>query len=185
MEVAMFGHLPSDPLLSFDVNWRPSLWADDAASTLLRFARAADLVFVGADEARGLWDCTSPGDLRSLLPEPSVLVIKDGAVGATLMAGSDSLFVPALTVDVVEPVGAGDAFAAGVIAGMLQGMQPSRQVRLGHLTAAAALRVRDDHGPVLLREDRLRLLAATEEEWAHARISDAGRPVSDSLLIPE
>lgn len=185
MEAAVFGHRPNDPLLSFDVNWRPSLWENDAPETLLRFARAADLVFVGTDEARGLWGCTSPADLRSLLPGPRVLVLKDGGVGTTLMVGHESLFVAALAVDVVEVVGAGDAFAAGFIAGMLQGLEWSRQVRLGHLTAAAALRVSGDHGPVLPTNHRLRLLAATEEEWAHATISEAVQPASDSLLVLE
>jgi 2-dehydro-3-deoxygluconokinase len=185
IEAAVFGDLPNDPLLSFDVNWRPSLWKDDGPETLLRFAQAADLVFVGADEARTLWDCTSPQDLRSLLPEPTVLVVKDGEVGATIMVGRKSLFVSALSVDVVEVVGAGDAFAAGFITGMLQGLDWSRQVRLGHLTAAAALRVRGDHGPVLQANDRLRLLAATEEEWTHARISEATQSASDPLLVLE
>jgi 2-dehydro-3-deoxygluconokinase len=184
MEAGVFGRLPNDPLLSFDVNWRPSLWEDDAPETLLRFARAADLVFVGADEARALWGCTGPQDLRSLLPEPAVLVVKDGGLGATLMVGHESLFVAALTVDVVEVVGAGDAFAAGFITGMLRGLDWQRQVRLGHLTAAAALRVSSDHGPVLPTGHRLRLLAATEEEWAHAKISEAAQPASDSLPGP-
>jgi 2-dehydro-3-deoxygluconokinase len=185
IEAAVFGGLPNDPLLSFDVNWRPSLWDGDAPETLLRFARAADLVFVGSDEARGLWGCTGPHDLRSLLPEPTVLVLKDGGVGATLMVDHESLFISALTVDVVEVVGAGDAFAAGVITGMLQGLDWSRQVRLGHLTAVAALRVRTDHGPILPTDHRLRLLAATEEEWVHAKISGSDQPASDSLLVLE
>lgn len=186
MEAAVFGRLPNDPLLSFDVNWRPSLWEDGTApDTLLRFAQAADLVFVGVDEAIELWGCTSPQDLRSLLPEPTVLVLKDGGVGATLMVGDDSLFVAALTVDVVDVVGAGDAFAAGLIAGMLRGMDWSHQIRLGHLTAAAALRVRGDHGPVLPRDDRLRLLAATQEEWARAKIPQADQAVSDPLPVLE
>lgn len=186
MEAAVFGRLPNDPLLSFDVNWRPSLWEDAAApDTLLRFARAADLVFVGADEARGLWGCTSLQGLRALLPDPAVLVLKDGGVGVTLMAGDESLFVAALTVDVVEVVGAGDAFAAGLMAGMLRGMDWAHQIRLGHLTAAAALRVSGDHGPILPRDHRLRLLAATEDEWARAKIPQADEPASDPLLVLE
>lgn len=184
-EAALFGNLPNDPLLSFDVNWRPSLWKDDGPETLLRFAQAADLVFVGSDEARTLWGCTSPKDLRSLLPRPAVLVVKDGEVGATLMVGHESLFVGALTVDVVEVVGAGDAFAAGFIAGMLQGMDWSRQVRLGHLTAASALLVRGDHGPLLPADDRLRLLTATDEEWARAKISEATQFASAPLPVLE
>jgi hypothetical protein len=48
--------------------------------------------------------------------------------------------VPALKVGVVEPVGAGDAFAAGFLAGLLRSEDPVRALRLGHLTAVSALR---------------------------------------------
>ena len=57
--------------------------------------------------------------------------------------------VPALTVEVVEPVGAGDAFAAGFLAGTLQGLPMKQRLRLGHLSAAAVLAVPEDHAAPL------------------------------------
>ncbi|HIT76344.1 MAG TPA: sugar kinase, partial [Candidatus Avipropionibacterium avicola] len=110
-------------VVSFDVNHRARLWTDRAAAPRLqRLARAADIVLVGLDEAQDLWGCRTPEDVRDLLPEPARLVVKDGAVAAHEFvrgrSGDHRLTVPALHADVVEVVGAGDAFAAGYLAGL-------------------------------------------------------------------
>ncbi|WKE69970.1 sugar kinase [Streptomyces sp. WP-1] len=75
----------SRPLISFDINYRPALWREeDAARTLLELARRADIVFVGEDEAAEVWGVTGgPGAIRGVLPEPEVLVVKQGERGAT------------------------------------------------------------------------------------------------------
>ncbi|KUN98574.1 PfkB family carbohydrate kinase [Streptomyces caeruleatus] len=73
------------PLVSFDVNYRVGLWGDgDGPDVLLELARGADVVFVGEDEAEEVWGVTGgPEGVRAALPEPGVLVVKQGAVGAT------------------------------------------------------------------------------------------------------
>lgn len=129
-------HVP----VSFDVNYRPSLWPVDRASpVLLRLAQRADLVFVGRDEAANLWGTHDVDDIRHLLPDVPRLVVKDAAVGATSFRGRDVVTVPALPVEVVEPVGAGDAFAAGYLSAALDGADERTALRWGHLFAAGAL----------------------------------------------
>jgi 2-dehydro-3-deoxygluconokinase len=157
-------------LVSFDVNHRPGLWpADEAAPVLAELADAADLVFVGFDEAQRLWGCATPADVRALLPRPATVVVKDGAVGAYCF-GVGQVFVPAPKVTVVEVVGAGDAFAAGYLAGVLAGADERARLRLGHLVAASALRVRGDlarlPSPSWLRQ-RVDLPA---DEWARLEL---------------
>jgi 2-dehydro-3-deoxygluconokinase len=73
-----------------------------------------------------------------------VLVVKDGAVGATSFHPAGTTFEPAPPVDVIEPVGAGDAYAAGYLAGLLQDLPEPDRLRLGHRLAGAALRVTGD-----------------------------------------
>ncbi|MGW5127111.1 sugar kinase [Streptomyces sp. NPDC004069] len=166
--------LPSDPAdrpyaVSFDVNHRPALWADGtAAKTLRTLADRADIVFVGLDEARVLWggELADAQAVRALIPRPAVLVVKDGARAATAFLGSATVTVPALTVEVVEPVGAGDAFAAGFLAGLLRGSDPVRALRRGHLTAVSALRVTADHGPLPPGDLLEALLDADDPAWA-------------------
>ncbi|MEU8031008.1 sugar kinase [Streptomyces sp. NPDC049099] len=76
---------PGRPLLSFDVNHRPALWpTPEAPLVLLDLARRADIVFVGEDEAEQAWGVTGgPEAIRRALPEPGVLVVKQGRRGAT------------------------------------------------------------------------------------------------------
>ncbi|WP_017569508.1 sugar kinase [Nocardiopsis halotolerans] len=127
-------------LRSFDVNHRPALWRPrTAAPVLLDLARRADVVFVGRDEAERLWGTPTAEDVRAVLPEVPVLVVKDAEHGATCFDEDGPVFVPSPPVDVVEAVGAGDAFAAGFLSGLLDGLSPERRLRLGHAVAGAVL----------------------------------------------
>lgn len=135
----------SDTVVSFDVNYRAALWpVEKAAPTLLALARRADIVLVGLDEAEVLWGTTTPDQVRALLEAPDILVIKDGDVGATEFSAEGTVFVPAHTVDVVEAVGAGDAFAAGYLSGYLTGLTPEQRLGLGHDRAALVLQSTTD-----------------------------------------
>jgi len=136
-------------VLAFDVNHRAALWAPGAAaSALLPLARRADLVFVGLDEAECLWHTATADDVRALLPEPTTLVVKDGDVGATeyrRAAGADHrTFAPAIPTEVVEAVGAGDAFAAGYLAALLQGADAAARLQGGHQRAHLVLQSTSD-----------------------------------------
>jgi len=132
-------------LVSFDINHRLALWdCETAAAVLESLARRADLVFTGRDEAESLWATATPADIRAHLPEVPELVIKDGDVGATTYRGGDEFFEPSHVVDVVDVVGAGDAFAGGYLAAFLDGAAPSERLRAGHRRAALTLRTTGD-----------------------------------------
>jgi 2-dehydro-3-deoxygluconokinase len=138
---------------SFDVNYRPALWsADVAGPRLLELANMATVVFVGLDEAETLWDCTTAEDVASVLPRPQHVVVKDSSYEAMEFVrdhdGAEAAArVPAHRVNVVEPVGAGDAFAAGYLAGLLRGDTPQDRLALGHSFAAWTLGTRADFRP--------------------------------------
>ncbi|MBO1337150.1 sugar kinase [Streptomyces sp. VRA16 Mangrove soil] len=136
-------------LFSFDVNYRPALWSsrEQAAEVLLALARRAGLVLVGRDEGEALWGAGTADALHAHLAPRGVLVVKDGAVGATRFSGGASEFVAAPAVDVVEAVGAGDAFAAGYLSGLLTGVPVRERLALGHRLAARTLRSIEDYVP--------------------------------------
>ncbi|KJK49763.1 sugar kinase [Lentzea aerocolonigenes] len=156
--------------ISFDLNWRPALWADRDPRVLRELADMADVVLAGSDEAELVWGTGDAARLRKLLPGPSALVVKQGAEGATLLESGSSHFEPALKVEVVEPVGAGDAFAAGFLAATLAGEAPSVRLRAGHLQAAAALLTAEDVGDPLPDDVTDPLLHADPQTWASARL---------------
>ncbi|MFD9962701.1 sugar kinase [Amycolatopsis sp. NPDC058986] len=165
-----------DTRVSFDVNYRPALWAAGRdVSLLAELAGSADIVLTGDDEARKVWGTGDPAQLRALLPGPDTLVVKHGERGATLVErDAEPLFSPALRVDVVEPVGAGDAFAAGFLAATLAGADPLTRLRRGHLQAAATLLTHDDVGAPLEASVVDSLLTADAESWAAARLTGTG-----------
>ncbi|MET8742127.1 sugar kinase [Streptomyces sp. NPDC004728] len=170
---------PGRPLISFDVNHRPGLWRDADASpeVLLDLARRSDLVFVGEDEAAQAWGVTGAEAIRAALPEPATLVVKRGAEGATVFSGTggvpetgDVTTVPALRVDVVAPVGAGDAFAAGFLSATLRDLPVRDRVRHGHLMAAAVLTVPGDLTAPPARAHADGLAALDDEAWGRLRL---------------
>ncbi|GAA3608493.1 carbohydrate kinase [Agrococcus terreus] len=135
-------------LVSFDVNHRPGLWsAAEAAPVLADLARRADLVFVGRDEAEALWGEGDPERLGALLAPRGALVVKDGGLGATEVHAGESAFVPAQRVEVVEVVGAGDAFTAGYLGALLDGADAEARLAAGHAVAARALASTFDFAP--------------------------------------
>jgi 2-dehydro-3-deoxygluconokinase len=131
---------------SFDINFRAALWRpEEAAPILLDLARRARTVFVGLDEAEALWGCITADDVRALLSEPTELVVKDGPRPAHAFVEDVAVTVAARPVDVVEPVGAGDAFAAGYLAARYFALDPKAALGWGHRLAESVLRVRGDH----------------------------------------
>ncbi|WP_280235250.1 sugar kinase [Nocardia cyriacigeorgica] len=129
-----------DRLISFDLNYRPALWAGrDAAEVLGRHVRGSDVVFLGADEAAEVFGTGDADRLRALFPQPRQLIVKNDAHSVTGFDGEQRVEVPALRLRVTERIGAGDAFAGGYLAGMLHGAPLALRLRFGHLCAAAAL----------------------------------------------
>lgn len=161
--------------LSVDLNWRPALWAGRDITPLLDLLRAADVVLLGADEARAALGVDSPQDLRELLGERPRIVIKaDSHAAGEHDPDGSATEVSALRVDVVEPVGAGDGFAAGYLAALVDGIGPVGRLRQGHLVAAGVLAATGDHADPPAADVRARLLDCSEEEWAATRVSAAG-----------
>jgi 2-dehydro-3-deoxygluconokinase len=172
-------------VLSVDLNWRPALWRDKDPAPLWRLLRAADVVLIGADEAMLFAGTSDPDELRDLMGPRATIVVKSDAQVALALepaagpgesgrAVERRTEVPALTVDVVEPVGAGDAFAAGFLAAMLEGLPMEQRLRSGHLSAAAVLTVPNDHAVPPEPSLRQALLQCPAEEWAETRVGPMG-----------
>ncbi|MYS80542.1 sugar kinase [Embleya scabrispora] len=161
--------------VSFDLNWRPALWRDRDPAVLLELGNAADLLFLGADEAEAAFGLGSDAAIRAAFPAPATVVVKNSEHHVTaLNADGTTVSEPALLVEVVEPTGAGDAFAAGYLAATLRGLDQRSRLRLGHITAATALTSHGDHGVPQSPELTAALLAASPDQWAATRVAAAG-----------
>jgi len=149
-----------DALVSFDVNHRPALASAGTPDELLRLARASDIVFVGADEAQAVWG-VSAEQLPRILPEPRHLIVKDAAEYAAEYTDDARVACAPPRVDVVEAVGAGDAFAGGWLAAYLDGRSVHDRLAAGH---AAAARVLVSHTDLPVESDEESDLSATPPE---------------------
>lgn len=133
--------------LSFDVNHRAALWpGGQAAEVLHGLAEQVDILFVGRDEAAAVWGLDSAGAIRASFPDVPEVVVKDAGVAATLFTSGECVVEPALRVEVVDPVGAGDAFAAGYLAARLEGADEEERLRRAHELAAGVLGRTNDIG---------------------------------------
>jgi 5-dehydro-2-deoxygluconokinase len=112
----------------FDLDWRPTLWdrPEEYPGLAAEAAAAADIVIGNEDEVAA-----------ARLDGVPVLVLKRGERGATVFAGGEETEVPGFPVEVVNGLGAGDAFAAALGHGLLSGMPLVEAVRRG--TVAGAL----------------------------------------------
>lgn len=132
----------------FDANLRPRLWEGAAAAE--QFARLRDrldLVLAGRDELAVLCPDLEPLEAALRLHAEGRLgvVLKDGADGSVVVDDDGVAEVSALPVaDAVDPVGAGDAYAAGVVAGHLRGWPLADAARLGSVLGAAVVGQRGD-----------------------------------------
>jgi len=105
---------------------------DNPDLTLL--LRSVDLFLCNRDEALALTGKKDPDSalaaLRSLCP---LCVVKLGSEGAVALADGDPVRSPALDVEVVDPTGAGDAFAAGFVAGYMESRPLDQCLRMGNI----------------------------------------------------
>lgn len=108
---------------------------------ILALVDSADVVLAGADEARLLTGAadTDTAVERLLARGPALVVIKDGAAGAWASDGRDVVHRPAVPATVVDPVGAGDAFAAGFLAATLDGADVAACLHAGAVLGAMAV----------------------------------------------
>lgn len=135
--------------ISFDPNVRLALWPNAAAmrDSLNALAAQADWVLPGLDEGRQLTGFDTPQDIARFYREAGAtqVVVKLGAQGAYVDCPAGCAFVPAFPVaHVVDTVGAGDAFAVGVISALLEGETLVKAARRGTWLGARAVQVRGD-----------------------------------------
>ncbi len=110
-------------------------WLEDTAS--------ATVLLPNADEARLLTGCGDVADAaRALAGRHSVVAVSLGADGAVWASGDALVHRPAHPTDVVDTTGAGDAFAAGLLAAWLAvpRADPADALDAGLSLAAAVVR---------------------------------------------
>jgi 2-dehydro-3-deoxygluconokinase len=141
--------------VSFDVNYRSKLWSrQDATETLTRLAHQASLVVASADELDLVAGPGAPADQAAALLEAGVkeVAVKLGGDGAQVYTAQGHWTQHAIPVRVVDTIGAGDAFTAGYLSGVIDGERPAARLKRGCLLGAFAVSARGDWAALPSRE---------------------------------
>lgn len=114
--------------ISLDTNWDPSgKWEG-----ILQLIAHVDIFLPNEQEALAI---TASSDLKRALDvlaqQCPLVVVKRGERGAIARQGGETVAAEALTVPVVDTVGAGDSFDAGFIYGYLAGFSLKKALQLG------------------------------------------------------
>ncbi len=137
--------------VSFDINYRQNLWTEvEARETLTEMIQEVELLFCGRLDAMRVFGCKGEAlDIAKFMFELSGakhVVITLGEQGAVLWDGSKLHHKPACPTKVIDRLGAGDALAAGVIQGWLEG-DIKLGLKYGVTLAAMAL---SQHGDMVI-----------------------------------
>ena len=157
------------PMSVIDINYRAGLWsADTARATLGKLATESDVVILTEEDALDVFG--ADGDPADVLAEMREIVgggnvvLTRGSNGAVWLIDGQAGSAPSFPAEIVDRIGAGDAFAAGVAIGAVDGDIPSGVVRG---LAMAALKLG-------MYGDQLRV----EPSEVEALIAGGGREVS-------
>lgn len=138
----------SDCVTVFDPNLRPGLWdADRAVAEFPALLPLIDVLLTGADELTMLMPGRSLDDAAQSLCRGGLraVVVKHGAQGAVVHEGGRITRIHPFPVSrVVDTVGAGDAFAAGVISGLMHGWSVRESAKVGAVLGARAVTITGD-----------------------------------------
>ncbi|GAA4026681.1 bifunctional 2-dehydro-3-deoxygluconokinase/2-dehydro-3-deoxygalactonoki nase [Arthrobacter methylotrophus] len=129
--------------VSFDVNYRANLWNPREATRALQpFIERAEILFVRHEDLQTLYgydpDPAKALDAALALTKARYIIMSCGELGVFAFLDGRRVTVPALPVDIIDRLGAGDGLAAGFLHGWLDG-HVEVAVEQGAAMAALAL----------------------------------------------
>ena len=127
--------------ISFDPNLRPQLWKTPQlmCETINKLAYSSDIFMPGIKEANILIQETEPEKIAQhyISNGTKCIIVKLGAEGAYYQDEISSGYVAGYSVEkIVDTVGAGDGFAAGVLSGLQEGLSLEQAVKRGNAVGA-------------------------------------------------
>ncbi len=145
-----------DVPISFDPNIRLRLWTSSEARDVLReLVQNVDILMPSQSEGEILFGSDDPAEIAGAALDLGVrvVVVKRGAEGCFVADRRISRAIPGFLVKVEDTIGAGDAFNAGFIAGLLEGKSLVESAELGNAAGAFAVTTTGDVEGLPTREE--------------------------------
>ncbi|MBM7556865.1 PfkB family carbohydrate kinase [Halanaerobacter jeridensis] len=143
--------------ISFDPNLRLKLWSKEKMNeVMLDLFEKVDIVLPGIEEGEILLGTDNPTEIADEILDlgAEIVVVKLGAEGALVANKNNKEKVAGYNVEkVVDPIGAGDGFAAGFISAQLRGKDLVESTKLANAVGAFATTVIGDVEGLPTREE--------------------------------
>jgi fructokinase len=166
----------SKALISFDINYRPSLWRsrDDALAQITAVLPDADLLKMNETELALLTNVTDVNLAtdRLLTRGAELVVVTLGAQGSYFKSAYKSGYAQGFKVDAIDSTGCGDAFMGALLTQLIQhgtqNLDAQLETALEYANAAGAITaMRRGAIPALPTPEQVReFLASRTENWA-------------------
>jgi 2-dehydro-3-deoxygluconokinase len=134
--------------ISFDPNIRKKLWkSQDYTKPILDFCLRSHIVLLGLDEAKVLLNSEDTDQIINYFFEngkAEYIAIKDGARGAFVADRKNKIFIPPYPCKCIDPIGAGDAFNAAFLVGILENSNIEICGKMGGIAGALATETQGD-----------------------------------------
>ncbi|MFB4164519.1 sugar kinase [Alteribacillus sp. JSM 102045] len=134
----------------FDTNIRKKLWGseEEMREVINNLAADADYILPGQEEGKALIGTDDPEKIAAFYleqnPEAAVIV-KLGAKGCYYAAKDKDGYVKGYKAEkVIDPVGAGDGFAAGFVSGLVKGLSLPESLKTANLVGAITVQAGGD-----------------------------------------
>lgn len=139
-------------MISFDVNYRANLWTEEQArETIKSILPMVDMLFVSEESSRRMFQKT--GELHDILKsytqeygvkfvaatQRTVISPRQHDFTSILYSAADDTFYtepPYKNIDVIDRIGSGDAYVAGVLFGLLKYNDPGVAMRVGNANSS-------------------------------------------------
>ena len=136
-------------LLSFDPNIRRKLWKEkNYTKTLQKIVEYTNILMLGLDEAKTLYGTDEKEKIIEAFfqkEDAQYIAIKDGSRGAYVADRDGGYAIPPYPCTLVDPIGAGDAFNAGFLCGLLEGASVREA---GEIAAIAGALATESYGDI-------------------------------------
>ncbi|MDT2849263.1 sugar kinase [Vagococcus carniphilus] len=158
-------------MTTFDPNLRPQLWKSKELmiETINELASHANIILPGINEGEILMGSRDPEEIADFYlangKATQVVIVKLGEEGAFVKhREGESYTVPGFSVEqVVDTVGAGDGFAAGLISALMDGERMEEAVIRANATGALAVQSPGDNDGYPTIEELQKFLASSKE----------------------
>lgn len=156
--------------ISFDPNIRTKLWKGNSYIDLLTaITKRTSCLLLGIEEANILFHKQNPETISNFLfqkfPHLQYLALKNGSKGAYVSSRNEFIFIPPWPCHCTDPIGAGDAFNAGFLSGLLENRSLKECGQIAAICGALCTETAGDIEGIPDREQLLKYLNHTQETY--------------------